>query len=65
MGTSNGMVITSKGTKVLIELETAVEGHLSGTGKSTVLQSTSGFAETGIPGVRVSLNLIKKLAKTA
>ena len=49
-----------KGGKLLIEVDTTVEGRLSASGKSKVVATTGGFADSGISGIRLGLNVIRK-----
>lgn len=52
--------VTTKGTKVLIELDLDAEGIESKTGKSIVLASTNGNIDVpGAPGVRVGVNMFR------
>ncbi len=49
-----------KGNRLIILVDLSTEGHPSASGKSKVLATTSGFAESGVPGIRFGLNVIKK-----
>lgn len=60
--TSNGMNISVKGDKLVIEIDisktTIAKAELSKSGKSKLVASTGGFTSVqGAPGVRVGLNV--------
>ncbi len=60
----NNVKTELKGKLLVITIDTSAEGKLSASGKSHVIASTGGFADSGVEGVRFGLNVIRSIPKS-
>jgi hypothetical protein len=59
MAEKPNMAVSLKGRRMRIEFDIDKEGHISGTGKSTIVFSSGGFQWPANLGYGVSVNVIK------
>lgn len=55
----NNVTTEVKGKMLIITVDTSKPGKPSASGKTDVIASTGGFADSGVEGIRFGLNVIK------